>query len=198
MLLVALFLFSFLPTASPCTMVIIDDGGSHQFGMVNAFHRLFPNYPITTFLGRDVDEITAAIDAATACGAKVVNISAVTPGGKQLHDATDRAIAAGVLLVAAAGSNAKSGNAPGLYPGVLAMGAAEGPSYASVLKAQAYYTSDASIMAAATAMLMLDANPALTAITVTSILTSTAVNGVLSTPFAVQYAKGQTYRLFVP
>ncbi|MET8355386.1 type VII secretion-associated serine protease mycosin [Micromonospora sp. NPDC005171] len=71
-------------------------------------------------------EIAAAIDWAVAQGADVINLSLTTIPRPELTAAVERALANGVVLVAAAGNRSEnSQNLPGYpaaYPGVIAVG----------------------------------------------------------------------------
>jgi subtilisin family serine protease len=75
-------------------------------------------------------DLVAAIDHAVAQGAKVINMSLGSPDRSQIEaEAIQRAQAAGVVVVAAAGNEATTGNYleyPASYPGVLSV-AAVGP-----------------------------------------------------------------------
>ncbi|RQX06922.1 type VII secretion-associated serine protease mycosin [Micromonospora arida] len=71
-------------------------------------------------------QIAAAIDWAVAQGADVINLSLTTIPRPELTEAVERALAKGVVLVAAAGNRSEdSQNLPGYpaaYPGVIAVG----------------------------------------------------------------------------
>lgn len=73
--------------------------------------------------------LVAALDAATAAGPSVINLSLGGPGFSQaLHDATLRAFAGGSLIVAAAGNEFLDGNPiiyPANYPHVLTVAATD-------------------------------------------------------------------------
>jgi serine protease len=72
-------------------------------------------------------DLVYAIDHAVAQGAKVINMSLGSPDRSELESqAIERALAAGVVVVAAAGNEATTGNYheyPASYPGVLSVGA---------------------------------------------------------------------------
>ncbi|MFP5503858.1 MAG: S8 family serine peptidase, partial [Candidatus Sericytochromatia bacterium] len=72
-------------------------------------------------------DTAAAIEHAVAKGASVINMSLGSPDRSKIEEqAVARAIAAGVVVVAAAGNEAGSGNYleyPACYPGVLSVGA---------------------------------------------------------------------------
>jgi subtilisin family serine protease len=74
-------------------------------------------------------DLILAIDAARERGARIVNISLGTNANSTaLQEAIDRAVAAGILIVAAAGNSGASGNAavyPGASLGVLSVAATD-------------------------------------------------------------------------
>lgn len=73
--------------------------------------------------------VIAGIDWAANNGAQVINLSLGSSTGSQaLKDAVDRAVANGVVVVAAAGNNGDKGNAasyPAAYDSVIAVGATD-------------------------------------------------------------------------
>jgi type VII secretion-associated serine protease mycosin len=74
-------------------------------------------------------DLATAINASVAAGAQVINISIVTPeSSRALSDAVSRALAHGVIVVAAAGNDQQQGNAPeypASYPGVISVGSVD-------------------------------------------------------------------------
>ncbi len=73
--------------------------------------------------------VVAGIDWAANNGCKVINLSlGSTSDSQALHDAVDRAVSKGVVVVAAAGNNGDTGNSPnypGAYSSVIAVGATD-------------------------------------------------------------------------
>ena len=68
--------------------------------------------------------IASAIDEAVDQGADVINLSLGGPGSAVLEVAVDKALAAGVIIVAAAGNGGREGvSYPAAYPGVIAVSA---------------------------------------------------------------------------
>jgi subtilisin family serine protease len=79
--------------------------------------------------GGYVSDLISGLDWARDHSAKIINISLGTPQTSQLlQEAVQRALDAGILVVASAGNSGQSGNAPSYpaaYPGVIAVGATD-------------------------------------------------------------------------
>jgi hypothetical protein len=73
----------------------------------------------------NMSDIATAIDYAVANQADIINLSlGYTSPSQTLKEAVDRALAAGVVVVAAAGNDSRGSlSYPALYPGVIAVGA---------------------------------------------------------------------------
>jgi subtilisin family serine protease len=79
--------------------------------------------------GGYVSDLISGLDWARDHGAKIINISLGTPQTSELlQEAVQRALDAGILVIASAGNSGQSGNAPSYpaaFPGVIAVGATD-------------------------------------------------------------------------
>jgi subtilisin family serine protease len=102
---------------------IIAAEGNNALGVVGVAHgaRLLP-IKVADALGvASVADVAAGIDLAIQRGARIINLSMGTPVGAQaLEDAVNRALQAGIVVVAAAGNDPVHHEMfPAAYPGVL-------------------------------------------------------------------------------
>ncbi|MFN3432626.1 MAG: S8 family serine peptidase, partial [Candidatus Sericytochromatia bacterium] len=108
---------------------IIASVGDNQLGVLGVAPKtkVMPIRVLGVDGSGSVLDLVAAIDHAVAQGAKVINMSLGSPDRSQIEaEAIERAQAAGVVVVAAAGNEATTGNYleyPASYPGVLSVGA---------------------------------------------------------------------------
>lgn len=159
----------------------------HQQAVSQVLHCSAPQARSLVLAVSTTDELTQAIDLARMRRAKVINLSIGTTCDC-VRAAIDRAVAADIAVIAAAGNGTPATYFPAAYPGVMSVAASDGPASPSWVTATGGYSSYATPKVAGLAARIRALRPSLTAQDTLNIISATLAGKEINPVAALRYA----------